>query len=113
MATFDFISASPATVFLFPGQGSQAVGMVADVLEAYPAAWAAMEEADDVLGYALSDIWRNGPEEALTDTVNAQPALLAASVAVLRGGGGTRGPGQTCSSGNGGEHGGRPQHGRI
>ena len=84
MATFDFISASPATVFLFPGQGSQAVGMVADVLEAYPAAWAAMEEADDVLGYALSDIWRNGPEEALTDTVNAQPALLAASVAVLR-----------------------------
>ena len=84
MATFDFISARPATVFLFPGQGSQAVGMVADVLEAYPAAWAAMEEADDVLGYALSDIWRNGPAEQLTDTVNAQPALLAASVAVMR-----------------------------
>ncbi|MEZ4582039.1 MAG: hypothetical protein R3A10_10445 [Caldilineaceae bacterium] len=47
--------------------------MVADVLEAYPAAWATMEEADDVLGYGLSDVWRNGPAEQLTDTVNAQP----------------------------------------
>lgn len=84
MTTFELIHAGENTIYLFPGQGSQAVGMLVDVLDAYPSARLALEEADDVLGYALSDIWRNGPEERLTDTINAQPALLAGSVAVMR-----------------------------
>jgi [acyl-carrier-protein] S-malonyltransferase len=70
--------------FLFPGQGSQAVGMGKALAEAFPAARAAFDEADAVLGFALTDVMWNGPEDQLRRTENAQPALLAHSVAALR-----------------------------
>lgn len=69
---------------LFPGQGSQMVGMARDLADNFVSARRAMEEADDTLGFALSTLCYDGPEEVLTDTINAQPALLAASVAALR-----------------------------
>lgn len=69
---------------LFPGQGSQVVGMGADLAAAYPAARAVFAEADAVLGYPLSALCFQGPLETLTETRHAQPALLAHSVAVLR-----------------------------
>jgi [acyl-carrier-protein] S-malonyltransferase len=72
------------TALLFPGQGSQQVGMAAAVADAYPAAREALAEADDVLGFALSHLMAEGPEATLTDTINAQPALLAGSIAILR-----------------------------
>jgi [acyl-carrier-protein] S-malonyltransferase len=67
---------------LFPGQGSQAVGMGRDLAERYPAARALYEEADDVLGTAFSRLCWDGPAGELTLTVNAQPALLIHSAAV-------------------------------
>jgi len=70
--------------FLFPGQGSQSVGMGKALAEAFPSARQALAEADDVLGFALTEIMWNGPEETLKRTENAQPALLAHSVAALR-----------------------------
>ena len=70
--------------FQFPGQGSQVVGMGAALADAYPEARAAFREADEVLGFALSTICWEGPEERLRATENAQPALLAHSVAVVR-----------------------------
>ena len=70
--------------FQFPGQGSQTVGMGAALADAYPEARAAFREADDILGFALSTICWEGPEERLRATENAQPALLAHSVAVVR-----------------------------
>ncbi|HEX5726999.1 MAG TPA: ACP S-malonyltransferase, partial [Longimicrobiaceae bacterium] len=75
---------------LFPGQGSQAVGMGADLAERFPAAREVFAQADEVLGFPLSRLCREGPEEELTLTRNAQPALLAHSAAVwavLRGAG--------------------------
>lgn len=69
---------------LFPGQGSQAVGMGRDLADAYPDARRVFEEADDVLGTALSRLMWEGPEDELTATVNAQPALLTHSIAVWR-----------------------------
>jgi [acyl-carrier-protein] S-malonyltransferase len=72
------------TALLFPGQGSQQVGMAVAVAAAYAPAREALAEADDVLGFALSHVMAEGPEETLTDTINAQPALLAASIAILR-----------------------------
>ena len=84
MTEFAFVRAADAAVFLFPGQGSQRVGMAKALADAYPIARETMEEADDALGFALSDLCFNGPEDELTDTINAQPALLAASVATLR-----------------------------
>lgn len=69
---------------LFPGQGSQIVGMAQALAEHYPAAAAIMAEADEVLGFGLSRLCFEGPEDVLTDTINAQPALLAAGVAALR-----------------------------
>lgn len=69
---------------LFPGQGSQAVGMGADLVAAYPEAAQVFAVADAELGYPLSHIAFTGPLETLTETRHAQPALLVHSVAVLR-----------------------------
>jgi [acyl-carrier-protein] S-malonyltransferase len=72
------------TAFLFPGQGSQAVGMGKALAEASPAAKAVFETVDAALGQPLSDIIFNGPAETLTLTANTQPALLAVSIAAFR-----------------------------
>ncbi len=69
---------------IFPGQGSQVVGMGRDLAAQYPAAAAVFAEADAVLGFPLSRLCFEGPAEVLTDTINAQPAILAASIAALR-----------------------------
>ncbi len=70
--------------FLFPGQGSQKVGMGRALADAYPEAAAVFEEADAALGWALSPLCFTGPEPELTLTSNAQPAILATSVAAWR-----------------------------
>ena len=70
--------------FVFPGQGSQKVGMGVDLAEASAAAREVFEEVDDALGQKLFQIMREGPEEALTLTENAQPAIMANAMAVLR-----------------------------
>ena len=70
--------------FTFPGQGSQTVGMGKDLAEASAAARAVFQEVDEALGEKLSDIIWNGPEETLTLTANAQPALMAVSMAAIR-----------------------------
>ena len=70
--------------FTFPGQGSQAVGMGRDLAEAFPEARAVFEEVDEALSQKLSAIIWEGPEETLTLTANAQPALMAVSLAALR-----------------------------
>jgi [acyl-carrier-protein] S-malonyltransferase len=72
------------TAFIFPGQGSQVVGMGRTLAEADPHAAAVFEEADQILDYPLSEICWQGPEDVLNDTVHTQPALLTHSVAVLR-----------------------------
>ncbi len=70
--------------FVFPGQGSQKVGMGVELAEASAAAREVFEEVDDALGQKLSAIMRDGPEEVLTLTENAQPAIMANAIAVLR-----------------------------
>src|SRR5581483_1272732 len=70
--------------FGFPGQGSQAVGMGRALAEAFPEARAVFEEVDDALRQNLSRLMFEGPEGELTLTENAQPALMAASIAALR-----------------------------
>lgn len=70
--------------FVFPGQGAQAVGMGKDLAEAYPAAAAVFEEVDDTLGEKLSALIWEGPIETLTLTANAQPALMATSLAAMK-----------------------------
>ncbi len=72
------------TALLFPGQGSQAIGMGAALARQYPSARQVFAEADEILGFALSRLMWDGPEEELNDTVNTQPALLVHSVAALR-----------------------------
>src|SRR5271165_95479 len=69
---------------LFPGQGSQAVGMGKDLVEKYPIAWRTFEEADEALGYRLSTVCFEGPEDQLRLTEITQPAILTASIATLR-----------------------------
>ena len=70
--------------FTFPGQGSQSVGMGKALAEAFPEARAVFEEVDDALGQALSRVMWEGPEDELTLTANAQPALMAVSLAAMR-----------------------------
>ncbi|HEY9218345.1 MAG TPA: ACP S-malonyltransferase [Phenylobacterium sp.] len=70
--------------FLFPGQGSQAVGMGAELAEAFAPAREVFEEVDEALGQKLFKLMREGPEDQLTLTENAQPALMAVSLAVAR-----------------------------
>ena len=72
------------TAFVFPGQGSQAVGMGKGLAEAFPAARRVFDEVDAALGERLSDVIWNGPADTLTLTENAQPALMAVSLAALR-----------------------------
>jgi [acyl-carrier-protein] S-malonyltransferase len=72
------------TAFLFPGQGSQALGMGRDLADRFPAARSVFEEADALIGFSLSRLAWDGPEDELNDTINTQPALLVHSVAVLR-----------------------------
>ena len=72
------------TAFVFPGQGSQAVGMGKSLAEAYPAARRVFDEVDGALGEKLSELIWNGPAETLTLTENAQPALMAVSLAAMR-----------------------------
>ncbi|MBN8535033.1 MAG: ACP S-malonyltransferase [Rhizobiales bacterium] len=72
------------TAFLFPGQGSQAVGMGKSLAENFAAARAVFEEVDAALGQKLSSLMFEGPEDQLTLTANAQPALMAVSLAVIR-----------------------------
>jgi len=73
-----------STAFTFPGQGSQAVGMGKDLAAAYPEARAVFKEVDEALGERLSAIMFEGPEDILRLTENAQPALMAVSMAVIR-----------------------------
>ena len=70
--------------FVFPGQGSQSVGMGGDLYDAEPVVREMFDEADDALGYSLSRIIRDGPEEELRRTANTQPAILLLSVAIYR-----------------------------
>jgi len=72
------------TAFVFPGQGSQKVGMGAELAAASVAAREVFQEVDEALGQNLSRIMREGPEEELTLTENAQPAIMANAIAVLR-----------------------------
>lgn len=73
-----------ALAVTFPGQGSQAVGMGKALADAYPEARSVFAEVDEALGQKLSAIMWEGPEETLTLTANAQPALMAVSIAVIR-----------------------------
>ncbi len=70
--------------FIFPGQGSQAVGMGAELVDTFGAAREVFQEVDEALGQSLSKLVREGPEADLTLTENAQPALMAVSLAVMR-----------------------------
>jgi len=70
--------------FVFPGQGSQVVGMGRSLAEAYPSAMEVFQQADEWLGFPLSKLAWEGPEEELNATINTQPALMVHSVAALR-----------------------------
>jgi [acyl-carrier-protein] S-malonyltransferase len=72
------------TALIFPGQGSQSVGMGKELAKHYPAARATFEEADTILGFGLSRLMWEGPEAELNDTVNTQPALFVHSLASFR-----------------------------
>jgi [acyl-carrier-protein] S-malonyltransferase len=71
------------TAFIFPGQGSQFVGMGNSLADQYPAARQVFAQADDWLGFEISRLAWEGPEESLNDTINTQPALMVHSVAAL------------------------------
>jgi [acyl-carrier-protein] S-malonyltransferase len=74
---------SKRIAFVFPGQGSQSVGMGADIFAASAAARAVYEAADAALGFSLSTLCFEGPEETLRETINTQPAIVATSLALL------------------------------
>lgn len=74
----------PTTAFIFPGQGSQSVGMGSDLAAAFPIAKQTFNEADAILGFPLSKLMWSGPAEALNNTVNTQPALYVHSLAAWR-----------------------------
>lgn len=73
-----------STAFVFPGQGSQAAGMGKELAEAYSIAKETFDEADFILGFALSQLMWNGPAEELNETINTQPALYVHAVAAWR-----------------------------
>lgn len=72
------------TALVFPGQGSQEIGMGSDLVMAFPEAQATFAQADDILGVALSALCFNGPADALNNTLNTQPALYVMGTALLR-----------------------------
>jgi len=75
---------SPKIAYVFPGQGSQKVGMGKSLCSRYPSAQKVFEEADTALGFSLSQLCFQGPEEELIKTINVQPAILVTSIACLR-----------------------------
>jgi [acyl-carrier-protein] S-malonyltransferase len=75
---------NPKTALLFPGQGSQTVGMGYALAQAYPVANEIFMQADETLGFSLSRLAWEGPEDSLNDTINTQPALLTHSIAALK-----------------------------
>ncbi|MEK7282001.1 MAG: ACP S-malonyltransferase, partial [Chloroflexota bacterium] len=77
-------TSKPKIALVFPGQGSQHVGMGLDLYEASPVAQEVFDQADKILGFPLSRLCFEGPLEELSQTINTQPAILAASVASLR-----------------------------
>ncbi|MAL98655.1 ACP S-malonyltransferase [Hydrocarboniclastica marina] len=72
------------TAFIFPGQGAQSVGMLAEARENFPIVRQTFDEASELLGYNLESICQNGPEEELNRTAVTQPAILTASIALWR-----------------------------
>src|SRR4030065_1176508 len=72
------------TAYVFPGQGSQSVGMGQALAQSFPSANEIFMQADDILGFRLSQLAWEGPEEQLNDTINTQPALYTHSIAVLQ-----------------------------
>ena len=76
------MSETGGIALVFPGQGCQSVGMGAELYERYPQARAIYDRADEVLGFALSEMCFKGPEEALNDTANTQPAIYTTTLAL-------------------------------
>lgn len=73
-----------STALIFPGQGSQAVGMGVELAKAFPTAKAVLQEVDEALSQPLSKLMAEGPDDQLTSTENAQPAIMAVSLATFR-----------------------------